>query len=38
VEGELGGQFDMVPAPERGTRVTFDLPVTVEKLDKREQR
>ncbi|MGW7350594.1 PAS domain-containing sensor histidine kinase [Streptomyces sp. Z26] len=31
VEGELGGTFDMVPAPERGTRVTFDLPVAPEK-------
>ncbi|MDK1476511.1 histidine kinase N-terminal domain-containing protein [Streptomyces sp. 549] len=27
VEGELGGTFDMVPAPERGTRVVLDLPV-----------
>jgi two-component sensor histidine kinase len=31
VEGELGGTFDMVPAPERGTRVVFDLPVAAEK-------
>ncbi len=27
VEGELGGTFDMVPAPERGTRVILDIPV-----------
>lgn len=27
VEGELGGTFDMVPAPEHGTRVVLDLPV-----------
>ena len=27
VEGELGGTFDMVPAPERGTRVVLDIPV-----------
>src|SRR5690606_39781341 len=27
VEGELGGGFDMVPAPEGGTRVVIDLPV-----------
>ncbi|MGR3934691.1 sensor histidine kinase [Streptomyces sp. BRA346] len=31
VEGELGGTFDMVPAPERGTRVVLDLPVRAEK-------
>ncbi|RNF81302.1 sensor histidine kinase [Streptomyces botrytidirepellens] len=31
VEGELGGTFDMVPAPERGTRVVLDLPVRTEK-------
>ncbi|GHJ18564.1 histidine kinase [Streptomyces albus] len=36
VEGELGGTFDMLPAPDGGTRVLFDLPVTVEK--KRERR
>ncbi|WP_170842989.1 sensor histidine kinase [Streptomyces oceani] len=30
VEGELGGTFDMVPAPERGTRVLFDLPLAPE--------
>jgi two-component sensor histidine kinase len=36
VEGELGGEFDMVPAPGRGTRVVFDLPVAAEKRDKRE--
>ena len=28
VEGELGGTFDMVPAPERGTQVVLDIPVT----------
>ncbi|MGH3323416.1 MAG: sensor histidine kinase, partial [Streptomyces sp.] len=38
VEGELGGDFDMVPAPGRGTRVVFDLPVAAEKRDKREKR
>ncbi|NEE30891.1 PAS domain-containing protein, partial [Streptomyces sp. SID7982] len=27
VEGELGGTFGMVPAPERGTQVVLDLPV-----------
>ncbi len=27
VEGELGGTFDMLPAPERGTRVVLDIPV-----------
>ncbi|NGN68897.1 PAS domain-containing protein [Streptomyces sp. A7024] len=32
VEGELGGAFTMAPAPERGTRVTLDIPV---KADKR---
>lgn len=37
VEGELGGSFDMVPAPGRGTRVIFDLPVEAEKRDKRDQ-
>jgi two-component sensor histidine kinase/PAS domain-containing protein len=26
VVGELGGEFDMVPGPERGTRVTLDIP------------
>jgi len=31
VEGELGGTFDMVPAPERGTRVVLDIPVGAEK-------
>ncbi|MFF7650042.1 sensor histidine kinase [Streptomyces sp. NPDC007983] len=31
VEGELGGTFDMVPAPERGTRVVLDIPVRAEK-------
>jgi two-component system, sensor histidine kinase PdtaS len=31
VEGELGGTFDMVPAPERGTLAVFDLPVAPEK-------
>ncbi|MFD7502496.1 sensor histidine kinase [Streptomyces sp. NPDC001700] len=31
VEGELGGTFDMVPAPERGTRVVLDIPVAAEK-------
>jgi len=31
VEGELGGTFDMVPAPERGTRVVLDIPVSAEK-------
>ncbi|GAA0470852.1 PAS domain-containing sensor histidine kinase [Streptomyces stramineus] len=31
VEGEMGGTFDMVPAPGRGTRVVLDLPVTAEK-------
>ncbi|EFL23341.1 sensor histidine kinase [Streptomyces himastatinicus ATCC 53653] len=31
VEGELGGTFDMVPAPERGTRVVLDIPVDAEK-------
>lgn len=32
VEGELGGTFDMVPAPERGTRVVLDIPVRAEQL------
>ena len=27
VEGELGGTFDMVRAPERGTQVILDMPV-----------
>jgi two-component sensor histidine kinase len=31
VEGELGGAFDMVPAPERGTRVVLDIPVKTQK-------
>ena len=31
VEGELGGTFDMVPAPERGTQVILDIPVPVAK-------
>ena len=31
VEGELGGAFDMVPAPGRGTRVILDLPVRAQK-------
>ncbi|MFD6417286.1 sensor histidine kinase [Streptomyces sp. NPDC060194] len=31
VEGELGGSFDMVPAPGRGTQVVLDVPVRVEK-------
>ncbi|MEU5834636.1 histidine kinase N-terminal domain-containing protein [Streptomyces diacarni] len=31
VEGELGGTFDMQPAPGGGTRVLFDLPVAAEK-------
>lgn len=31
VEGELGGTFGMVPAPERGTQVVLDLPVRVDK-------
>ncbi|NSC23810.1 ATPase [Streptomyces albus subsp. chlorinus] len=35
VEGELGGTFDMLPAPDGGTRVLFDLPVAAEKRDKR---
>jgi two-component sensor histidine kinase len=34
VEGELGGEFDMLPAPGRGTRVVFDLPVSVEKRER----
>jgi two-component system, sensor histidine kinase PdtaS len=34
VEGELGGEFDMVPAPSGGTRVVFDLPVSVEKRER----
>ncbi|WP_309238051.1 sensor histidine kinase [Streptomyces albidus (ex Kaewkla and Franco 2022)] len=37
VEGELGGEFDMIPAPVRGTRVVFDIPVA-EKRDKREKQ
>lgn len=31
VEGELGGTFDMIPAPERGTQVILDIPVRVRK-------
>lgn len=31
VEGELGGTFDMVRAPERGTQVVLDVPVRAEK-------
>ena len=31
VEGELGGTFDMVPAPERGTSVILDIPVPAQK-------
>ncbi len=31
VEGELGGTFDMIPAPERGTSVVLDLPVKPDK-------
>jgi two-component sensor histidine kinase len=31
VEGELGGSFDMVPAPDRGTKVVLDIPVGAEK-------
>ncbi|MGI5348933.1 sensor histidine kinase [Streptomyces sp. CA-250714] len=31
VEGELGGTFDMLPAPTGGTRVLFDLPVATDK-------
>ncbi|MGP3982724.1 sensor histidine kinase [Streptomyces sp. KR80] len=31
VEGELGGTFDMLAAPERGTRVVLDIPVRAEK-------
>jgi two-component sensor histidine kinase len=31
VEGELGGTFDMVPAPERGTQVILDIPVLAQK-------
>ncbi|MFG3252891.1 histidine kinase N-terminal domain-containing protein [Streptomyces sp. NPDC048172] len=40
VEGELGGSFDMRPAPGGGTRVLFDLPVETEKRERegREQR
>jgi two-component sensor histidine kinase len=37
VEGELSGEFDMVPAPERGTRVVFDLPVAAEQRESREK-
>ncbi|MER7412679.1 MULTISPECIES: sensor histidine kinase [Streptomyces] len=36
VEGELGGSFDMLPAPDGGTRVLFDLPAGTEQRDKRE--
>ena len=36
VEGELGGTFDMVPAPERGTQVILDIPVRARSsLDRR---
>ncbi|MEE1757305.1 histidine kinase N-terminal domain-containing protein [Streptomyces sp. SP18CS02] len=31
VEGELGGTFDMQPAPGRGTRVVLDVPVQPQK-------
>ncbi|MFI6346616.1 sensor histidine kinase [Streptomyces sp. NPDC050560] len=31
VEGELGGVFTMLPAPEGGTRVVLDIPVRSEK-------
>lgn len=31
VEGELGGAFDMVAAPERGTQVVLDVPVRTDK-------
>ncbi|MGQ4512265.1 histidine kinase N-terminal domain-containing protein [Streptomyces sp. DW26H14] len=31
VEGELGGSFDMLRAPERGTRVVLDIPVDPQK-------
>ncbi|MGW1374381.1 sensor histidine kinase [Streptomyces sp. NPDC002446] len=31
VEGELGGKFDMVRAPEGGTQVVLDVPVRPEK-------
>jgi two-component sensor histidine kinase len=31
VEGELGGSFDMVAAPERGTQVILDIPVRAHK-------
>lgn len=31
VEGELGGTFDMVRAPERGTQVVLDIPVVPHK-------
>lgn len=31
VEGELGGSFDMVPAPGRGTQVVLDLPVSADR-------
>ncbi|MBA0051515.1 ATPase [Streptomyces sp. AJS327] len=34
VEGELGGSLSMLPAPDRGTRVVFDLPVSVEKRER----
>ncbi|MFF2651285.1 sensor histidine kinase [Streptomyces sp. NPDC058045] len=36
VEGELGGSFDMAPAPERGTRVMLDIPVRAEKQIRAE--
>lgn len=39
VEGELGGSFDMLPAPKGGTRVMFDLPVETEKRpEKRPEK
>lgn len=31
MEGELGGTFGMVPAPERGTQVVLDIPVRSDK-------
>ncbi|NJQ05186.1 PAS domain-containing protein [Streptomyces lonarensis] len=31
VEGELGGRFDMLPAPSGGTRAVFDLPLDAAK-------
>ncbi|MCC3651787.1 PAS domain-containing sensor histidine kinase [Streptomyces sp. S07_1.15] len=35
VEGELGGTFDMRPAPEGGTRVLLDIPVWAEGAERR---